>query len=500
MKPPALKRRLSVIDAAFLYLERKEIPLNIAGVCIFDGPLPFEEFVASMQSRLHLLPRYQQIAVAPPFNIGYPTWEDYPEFDIREHIIHVTLDEPGNEAALESLASRVVAEVMDRSKPLWQIHVVDGFQDGRGALIARIHHALADGVSGASLMKVMLDSTPGGSHPVPKPRVRMLRKPVPECSLAEAVTSALHTSLQNMIMAEEVLLDFARSLTTERTQAGLQGLLGLLPELTASSERLPFNQPCGAERKFCWTELELSDAEAIRTVLGGKLNDVVLTVVTRAVSRYLDLHGHSVAERFVRVVCPVSLRRDDQAETLGNQISYMPVALPLDIRDPAKLLSAVAIRTEIMKSARASHFVALLTSWIGAAPPPLQAAFWWGLPMLPLPAAVLNMICTNVPGSPAPLYALGRRMLACYPHVPTGHELGVNCAVTSYAGKLQFGFTADAHVVPDVGRMRDFLKQSFEDLCKAAGLRKAKRRKPVRKVSPLGKATVPEQPMAMAGD
>jgi diacylglycerol O-acyltransferase len=499
MKPPALARRLSVIDAAFLYLERKEIPLNIAGVCIFDGPIPFREFLASMESRLHLLPRYQQVAVAPPFNVGYPVWQDYPEFEIREHIIPVTLED-GDEAELEALSSRLVAEVMDRRKPLWQIHVVDGLKDGRGALIARIHHALADGVSGASLMRVMLDSTPAGSPRPPKPRVRA-RRPVPaECSLADALTSALHTSLENMITAEEVLLDFARSLTTERTQAAFQGLLGLLPELTASSERLPFNQPCGAERKFCWTELDFAEAEAVRTALGGKLNDVVLTVVTRAISRYMELHGHPVAKRFARIVCPVSVRRDDQGESLGNQISYMPVALPLDIRDPAKLLSAVATRTEIMKSVRASHFVALLTSWIGAAPPPLQAAFWWGLPMLPLPAAVLNMICTNVPGSPVPLYALGRRMLACYPHVPTGHELGVNCAVTSYAGKLQFGFTADAQVVPDVGRMRDFLKLSFEDLCKAAGLRKKARRRPARKAPAPAKTAVAEEALAMAGD
>ena len=494
MKPPALSRRLSGIDAAFLYLERKEIPLNIAGVCVFESPIPLDEFVASMESKLHLIPRYQQIAVAPPFNLGHPTWEEYPDFDIHQHILQVTLDPPGGEAELEELASRLVGRVLDRHKPLWEIHLVDGLADGRGALIARIHHSLADGVSGASLMKVMLDSTPAGSSGASRPRARAAQPRAAEPSLADALASAVHSSLQSVIAAEEVLLDCARSLTSERTQNALQELLALLPELAASAERLPFNKPCGAERKFCWTEVDFDDAQAIRANLGGKLNDVILTVVTRAVSRYMELHGHPVAKRFVRMVCPVNVRRGDNGESLGNQISFLPVALPLDIRNPAKLLAAVTARTEIMKSALASHFVALLTTWIGAAPPPVQAAFWWGIPMVPLPAALLNMICTNVPGSPEPLYAVGRRMVACYPHVPTGYELGVNCAIQSYAGKLFFGFTADAHVVPDVGRMRDFVRLSFADLCKAAGVKKPKRRRPAPKPAAV------EQPLALAGD
>ena len=157
--------------------------------------------------------------------------------------------------------------------------------------------------------------------------------------------------------------------------------------------------------------------------------------MTRAVARYIKLHGEPVAGRFVRMVCPVNVRRDNQGESLGNQISFLPVALPLDIRDPVQMLHAVATRTEIMKNARAAHLVTLMASWLGAAPPPLQALFWGAIPQLPLPVSLLNMICTNVPGSPTPLYAVGRKMIACYPHVPTGYELGVNCAVQSYDGQ-----------------------------------------------------------------
>lgn len=447
--------------------------MHIAALCILDGPIPFEEFVATIDSKLHLIPRYRQIVVAPPFNVGHPTLEDDQHFDIRRHIIRVSVDPPGGEAELEVLAGRLLSQLMDRGKPLWDVYVIDGLKDGRGALLVRLHHSMADGISGASLMKVLMDPTPEGSHAMRKPRAHTPAPRPAEFSLADALTSAVHSSLQSMIAAEEVMLDFAKSLATERTQAGLQGLIGLLPEITKSSERLPFNRPCGGERKFVWAEFDLADAQAIRTKLGGTVNDVILAVVTRAVSRYVELHGEPVANRFVRMVCPVNVRRD-QGESMGNQITFLPVALPLDIANPVKMLRAVAARMEIMKDSRAAHFIALLTAWIGAAPPPLQAAFWWGLPMLPLPAALLNMICTNVPGSAEPLYAVGRRLISSYPYVPTGYELGVNCAVQSYAGKLCFGFTADAEVVSDVGRMRDFLEVSFAELCRAAGVKKAR--------------------------
>jgi diacylglycerol O-acyltransferase len=481
MQAPVLSQRLSGIDAAFLYLERKEIPLHIAAVCILEGPVPFGEFVAAIESKLHLIPRYRQVVVAPPFNLGYPTFEDDPHFDIHQHIFRVKLPAPGGEAELEELVSHLLSQVMDRGKPLWDVHVIDGLKDGRGALLTRVHHSLADGISGASLMKVMMDPTPAGSRALRKRRAAPAPARRPERSLADVLASAVHTSLQSMIAAEEVMLDFAQSLASEQTQEAFQKLVKLLPELTASSERLPFNKPCTGDRRFCWAEFDLGEAQAVRTALGGTVNDVILSVVTRAVSRYMEFHGDATEGRFIRMVCPVNVRRD-QGESMGNQITFLPVALPLDIADPAEMLHAVSERTEIMKNARAAHLAALLASWIGAAPPPLQSAFWWGLPMLPLPFAVLNMICTNVPGPPEPLYAAGKRLLSLYPHVPTGYELGVNCAVTSYDGKLQFGFTADAHVVADADRLRDFLNVSFEELARAAGLRKAHRvQKPKRK-------------------
>ena len=366
---------------------------------------------------------------------------------------------------------------MDRNKPLWDIHVVDGLAHGRGALIVRVHHALADGVSGVALMKVMLDPTPEGSRAVRKPRFRP-EAATPEDSLPYALGGAVQSMLENLLAAEVGILDFVQSLLSGPGRQGLQGFAGLLPELAASVERLPFNKPCGSERRFCWTEFDFGKVQAIRAAVGcGTVNDVVLAVVTRAVAKYARLHRETVAGRFLRVVCPVSLRRGDQGEAMGNRISFLPVALPMDVKDPVQLLRMVAARTEIMKSARAADVVALAGTWLAAAPAPVQAAFWQTLPYITFPLPLLNLICTNVPGSPAPLYAAGKRMIASYPQVPTGYELGVGCAVQSYAGKLCFGLTSDAQAAPDANRLRDFVEVSFRELCRAAGVEQAAARR-----------------------
>ena len=469
IKDSAPSRTLSAADAAFLFLERKEMPLAIACVALFDGPIPFGEFVARFASKLPQVPRYQQLVVAPPLNIGLPVWVDDPKFDIRRHIFRVALDPPGGEPELEALAGRLFSRVLDRNKPLWELYVVDGLRDGRGALIWRLHHALADGISGTRMMEVFLDATPEGSPVPPKPRAIVPQNsPKPNRAPSDRLSSVVHNTLGGLIATERGLLGFAQALFGEMKQDGSKGFLNILPEFLMSVERLPFNKPCGAGRKFCWAHFDMAEVSAIREAVGGRVNDVILTIVTRALARYVKLHGQSTVNRFVRIVCPVSLRKPGQEENLGNLISFMPVALPMDVRDPAEMLQAVAARTETMKRSGAAVWVGLLAACIAKAPPPLQAFFWWGLPELILPVPLFNMICTNLPGPSIPLYAVGKRMIAVYPQVPTGYDLGVNCAVESYDGKLFFGLIADAKVASDVGRLRDFLYVSFRELRAAA--------------------------------
>jgi diacylglycerol O-acyltransferase / wax synthase len=466
--------RLSGLDASFFYLERKEIPLHMAGVFVFDGPLRCDEFLRRIDAQLHLIPRYRQIVVAPPFNLGYPTWEDDPKFDIRRHIFRVRLDRPGGQAELEALSGRIVSRLMDRSKPLWDIHVVDGLKGGRGALIVRIHHSLADGIAGAALvLKVMLDPTPEGSRATLKPLTRTPRRPVAKPSLTAAIACGIGSSLGHLIDAEAGLLAVGQALLSDRS--ALKGAVGLLPELVRVVERLPFNKPCSGDRKFCWAEFDLSEVQAIRAAAGGRINDVILTVLTRALAHYVQLHGQAVEKRLIRVICPVNLRQD-KGESLGNQVSVLPVMLPLDVENPVRMLEVVAARTAAMKRARAADLLAIVAGCLGVIPPPVQAMLWRGISTVMLPFPLFNIICTNIPGAPNPLYCVGRRLLTWYPQVPTGYELGINCAATSCCGKLCFGLIADAHVAPDVTRLRDFLYVAFEELCLAAGVRKPGRR------------------------
>jgi diacylglycerol O-acyltransferase / wax synthase len=480
---PVLSRRLSGSDAAFLYLERKEIPLNIACVALFDGPIPFDEFVANIDSKLDLIPRYRQVVVPPPLNLGYPVWENDSNFDIQRHIFPVRLDPPGGQAELEALAGRLLSRVLDRSKPLWEIHIVDGLKDGQGALIARIHHALADGVAGAALLKIMFDPTPEGSLAVrrapkraPKTNLRQPTPPPAGQSLTEQVSGAIQSALENAVAAQAGLLSLTEALFSDRGKSALQQLTALLPEWLLPAERFPFNKPCSGDRMFCWAAVDFAEVQAIRAALGGKVNDCILSVVVRAIARYIRLHKEKVKGRFLRVVCPVNLRGDETGESLGNRITFLPVVLPLDVSDPVEMLHAVASRMEIMKNVRAAELVAIVGSCLGATPAPMQEMFWRALPLVPLPVPLLNLICTNIPGSPSALYTVGRRMVASYPQVPTGYELGLAVAVQSYDGKLFFGLTADAHVAPDVARLRDAIQVSFADLAKAAGVKRGRSR------------------------
>lgn len=502
MTPSFPSSRLSATDAAFLYLERKEVPLHIASVCVFDGPIPFREFVKRIEAKLEMLPRYHQIPRFSQWDLEFPVWEDDPKFNIRRHVIPVTLPSPGGEAELQEFASSVLSQVLERDKPLWDVHVISGLKEGRGGLIWRLHHALADGVSGAELMKLLLDPTPEVT-PIPKTRRRRkARAKAPEPPAAKGIFDTINSTLGRLLNLEAGMLGFAESLLANGKPRGagvhkskdgsLKGLVGLLPEFTASIERLPFNKPCTGERMFRWAEFNMSDVHAIRETAGGTVNDVILAVLTRALTRYVKLHGQSVVNRFVRIVCPVSLRTNPKDASMGNQISFLPVALPLDSRGSVGTLQAVTARTETLKRWGALDFVGWVTKWLSGAPPALQALFWRNIPEVILPVPLLNMICTNVMGSATPLYAVGRRMLAAYPQVPTGWDLGVGCAAHSYDGKLFFGLIADTDAAPDVDRLRDFLVVSFHELRRSAALKKIREQKRERTVqTPQGSAAEP---------
>ena len=465
MPDPCPGDRLTAEDAVFLYLETKETPLHIGSVSIFDGPIPFEQCLEYIESRLPLIPRYQQRIVIPPFHFGHPTWEPDPDFKIRNHVHHVQLKR-GAETELRNFAGRLFSQIMDRNRPLWDMTVVDGLSGGRSALISRVHHCLVDGVSGVGLMNIMLD-------PSLRARKRKTQHapplPGPAVSLADAVITSFSEMVERVLSAQSAALDVAQALVGDRTTRALEQLARLVPELLTPLHRLPFNQPCSSGRKVEWTEIPMAEVKSIREACGGTLNDVVLTVVTLAVSRYAQLHGFPVKGRRLRLMVPVNVRRQGIDNGLGNRVSALPVSAPLDVRDPVKLLDAVRRRTEALKEARVADLIHLIATWMGMTPVPLQAAVGPLSSLLPGPP--FHMVCTNVPGPQVPLYALGRKMLTYYPYVPIANQMGVGCAIQSYNQILYVGLTADALAAPDVGRLRRFVDWAFRELGRAAGVK-----------------------------
>ena len=499
MPPRELPQQFGPLDAVFLNFERKEMPLHIGSVSICDGALPFDQFVASIERKLDLLPRYRQKAVRPFLDIGLPTWQYDPKFDIRRHIFHVTLDAPADEAQLRELTGRIFTKLLNRDKPLWEVYVVDGLAGGRSAIVTKVHHCMVDGVSGVGLLNLMFDTSPD-TPALPKgaPKRKRYRPPQPPDETQRftgALKGAFQFTLDQLAGAQKNLAAWGMSLFhDQRALAGLERLVDVLPQVLGPLERLPFNRPCSGERRVAWSEHSFTDARAIRTACGGTVNDVVLTVLTGAVMRYLKLHKESMQNRYFRVMVPVNLRQAGDRGTLGNCVSILPVTLPLFIEDPVARLHRISAQTEAMKHARVAELIWAGISWLGAIPAPLQALAG-RLPLLSTPVPIVHMVATNVPGPQVPLYANGRRLLTLYPYVPAGWDVGMGLAIQSYDRKLFFGFTFDAQAAPDGERMKEFLDASFVELCKAAKVPEsepaAKAKRAPRRRKPQGQQAAP---------
>ncbi len=513
MADSQLSNSFSWGDALFLYIERPGQPLSIASVSVFEGAITAQKVRELVESKLPLIPRYRQHVVFPPFNIGLPTWEFAPKFDIRDHIRQVTLRR-GTESDLKALTSKIISTHLDRSKPLWDLTIVRGLQDNRSAMIARIHHCMADGIAGVGIFNVLMDLSP---VPAPVPR----RKP--ESIVAPPIRDAGAQFLDHLVKSYSSMVKGALSLHGEAMSIAQQmfansaepltNLMDAVPELASPAERLPFNVVCHGPQKFGWTEISMTDIRTLRQQRGGTVNDVILTVMAAALRRYSELRGVKVKGRSVRIMIPVNVRGDDSVSELGNRIYFLPVTLPLDVRDPQKLFSYVRERMEFLKRVRAAEFVGFAGGLFATIPTPIWAAI--GPVASQLPLSLANIICTNVPGPQAPLYLLGHKMVSWYPYVPIGGEMGVNCAILSYNGTAYFGFTCDVAAVPDPENLEKFVKVSFDELCKTGKLTEAetkaearvterpKRTRPsakipvaiaTKRVRPNGKIPIPAKP------
>ncbi len=458
--------RLSWGDALFLYLERDGMPLNIACVSLFDGDISLPACMKSISSKLPLLPRYRQRVMIPPWNIGFPSWQEDPDFDIKNHVGEITLKR-GTEAELKRVAGKIFSKVMDRQRPLWDFTLVHGLRGGRTALVVRVHHCLADGIAGLGLMNVLMDSRQ--KAPLRRPRTPTHPPDLHRNSTAallDGLLSSFSDAIRRVLTAQSQAASISQQVAAAGGDWPIRELANLLPELTAPPERLFFNTVYRGPQKFAWVKIPIAEIKAIRERCGGTHNDVVLALVTATIRRYAESHGDRVKGRLLRMMVPVSSRAAQSAGQLGNQISLLPVNVPLGIRNPRKLLAAVHRRMEFLKCGHVAELLGLAGGLLGLIPAPLQAVAGPLASLLPI--TPFNLVCTNIRGPESALYFLGHKMLDWYPYVPIGGEMTVNCAVLSYNGVTFFGFSGDVKAAPDLLQIERLLRMSFAELCQVA--------------------------------
>jgi diacylglycerol O-acyltransferase / wax synthase len=475
MTAKPLNRRLTTVDATFLYTEKPTQPMHVGGSMLYEGRVPLEVLVQALESRLHLLPRYRQKVVFPPFAMAHPTWEDDPAFDIRHHVAEVTLPAQGDERALSEVGGQAFAGMLDREHPLWKLIVVGGRADGNTAVVWKVHHAMIDGVSGVDLTMVLHDLKPDAPPPAP-PSAPWQPQPVPDplSLLQDAVKDRLNAVTQALTD------DAFRLLRPTELEARLRQLAGAVgssaPNVLRPAPRVPFNGPLSSERRYGWAEFPFAEFRRAKSVLGGTVNDAVLTVIAGGMGRYLRALGHATDGLEIRAMCPVSMRRPDERGALGNLVSMMFAPLYVGVLDPVERLAAEREAMTRLKEQDQAGGLYEMTHLMDRVPPAVQAIAG----QLTVPNTLLNTVSTNVPGPQIPLYLSGHRLIGWCPLIPLANEVGLVNAILTYDQRLTIGVTVDPKLVPDVWLYVECLKASFAELLQAADAAEAAgSRKPV---------------------
>jgi len=479
--------RLTPLDASFLHLEDGSSHMHVAAVMIFEGEPPaYEDFVRFVDSRLHVVPRYRQKLAPVPLGQGRPRWVDDPAFDVRFHVRATALPDPGTEYELQVLAARVFSQPLTRQRPLWELWLVEGLEGRRFAVVSKTHHALVDGISGLDLLSVLFssedeaadDSAPWRPRPTP-PGLALLAEALLERATmpAELVRPALALLRRPRRVAGRAL-ELAVGL-------GAMAWAGLSPAPPS-----PYNRPIGGDRRFVWVRARLEDLKAIKDELGGTVNDVVLTVVTRALRRDLERRGWETDGLELKAFVPISVRPEDERGDPGNQVSGMIVPLPVSCENPAACLRRISGVTRQIKDSGQAVGAQALTELAGFAPPNLldQAA------RLTARQRFVNLVVTNVPGPQEALALEGRELKDIFPMVPLGKNLALGVAIVSYHGGMNFGLSGDFEVLPELDALAGDFEAALAELAEAAGI--ARPSEP----EPQPQAPVPEEPVAVPTD
>jgi WS/DGAT/MGAT family acyltransferase len=422
--------------------------------------------VRLLVGKLPQVPRYRQRVRPVPMNVGRPMWVDDPHFQILYHVRHTAVPKPGSDEQLRNLAGRVLGQRLDMAKPLWEVWLVEGLENDRWAIISKVHHCMVDGVAGTDLMQLMFDVDPDARHPEPQSWTPQ-RDPSDLGLVAGALTETVIHPLRRLTSLPSVrdvtrttrgLLGSGRSVATALPQLARQAATPLARTLTG---------PIGPHRRWAWTDADLDEFKRVRAALGGSLNDVVLTAITRGFRDLLTGRGALADDVVVRSMVPVSVRKPGERGTLNNQVSAVFVDLPVGEPDPAQRLARIREQMDNYKhtmqavDARSiiamGDFVAptLLAMGVRAA---MQAGQLW-----------CQAVTTNVPGPRVPLYVLGKRMVSTHAYVPIAGGTRVSIGIFSYLRSITFGINADFDAYPDVDVLSGGIRRGVDELLALAG-------------------------------
>ncbi|MGI8460648.1 MAG: WS/DGAT/MGAT family O-acyltransferase [Solirubrobacterales bacterium] len=451
--------RLSSLDASFLSNETDSSHMHVGAILIFEGPPPsYDDLLEHIRGRLHLVPRFRQKLAFSPLQSGRPFWIDDPTFNLEYHVRHSALPAPGSEEQLRAMAARQFSQQLDRTKPLWELWLVQGLKRKRFALLSKTHHALVDGVSGVDIATVLFDV-----KPVPEPaEAEHEWVPSPEPSsaslLARNVEDVASTPLHLARRVETTI----RHPRVAARQAGesAEAVGEVAWALANPAPEVPLNTGIGSHRRFQWVRADLAKLKRIKDALGGTVNDVVLTVVAGAMRRWLHSRGVRTEGLELRALVPMSIRAEDEHGQLGNQIAAMRGPLPVYIADPVRRLQAVRESMGHVKSSKQALCAEVISRFNDFAPPTLLAQ----ASRLNFSTRLFNLIVTNVPGPQIPLYVLGRELQDVFPvaFLPENHALAI--AIMSYNGNLDFGLLADYDALEDIDVISEGITEAVAEL------------------------------------
>jgi len=462
--------RLSALDATFLDIETETAPMHVGAALLFDakplqlehGGIDIERLTRYTEATLDSIPRYRQRLEWVP-GLKHPVWVDDDRFNIRYHLRHTRLPLPGDERLLKRLVGRLFSQRLDRSRPLWEFWVVEGVQDDTFALIAKAHHCMVDGIAGVQLVEALLQASPDAPERTPK---EWRARPAPNRA------ELLRDEVRHRVDGIRKLTHYA-----PRVRENLKGLQSVLRSGLKPTPRTPFTeQDISPYRRFDWTRFDLAEVKAVKNALGGTVNDVVVAATTGAVRRFLSRRGNDAdhIDRF-RTVLPVNTRKGGGL-AVGNHVAMLLADLPVSEPDPLeRLKKVIEVTTELKKESNQTGGAELIEDVADLTTKRIVSELF----RTAMRIRTYNLIITNVPGPPFPLFLLNAPLKAIYPMVPLMQNQNLGVALFSYAGGLFWGFNADWESFPDVHEFVEELEDAFDELKHLAGVRAPRAEAPI---------------------